>query len=108
MGHTAVSATQSSSVTVQIWHHGAKENYCDFATFNRIVDTQTIILPIRKYLRMSSILSVGKKHADQLCSKYTVDHQRLSFPCTDSANPNFQASSINWRPNNLFCAGSGQ
>ena len=78
------------------------------AIFNRIVDTQTIILPIRKYLPMSSILSVGKKDADQLCSNYTVDHQRRSFPYKDSANPNFQAFSINWRPNNHFCAGSGQ
>ena len=38
MGHTAVSASQASSVTLQIWQHGAKENNCNFATFNGIVD----------------------------------------------------------------------
>ena len=26
------------------WQHGAKENYCSFATFNRIVDTKIIII----------------------------------------------------------------
>ena len=44
MGHTAVSATQASSVTLQIWQNGAKEEYCNFATFNRIVDTKTNII----------------------------------------------------------------
>ena len=39
MDHTAVSATQASSMTLQIWQNGAKEKYCNFATFNRIVDT---------------------------------------------------------------------
>ena len=41
MGPTAVSATEASSVTLKIWHHGAKENYCNFETFNRVVDTKT-------------------------------------------------------------------
>ena len=44
MGHTAVSATEASSVTLLIWQHGTKENYCNFATFNRIVDTKTNII----------------------------------------------------------------
>ena len=44
MGHTVVSATYASSVTLYIWQHGAIENYCNFATFNRIVDTKTIII----------------------------------------------------------------
>ena len=44
MGHTAVSATQASSMTLQIWQHGAKENNCNFAPFNRVVDTKTSII----------------------------------------------------------------
>ena len=44
MCHTAVSATQASSVTLQIWQHGAKENYCNFASFNTVVDTKTSII----------------------------------------------------------------
>ena len=32
MGHTAVSATQPSSVTLYIWQHGAKENYRKFGS----------------------------------------------------------------------------
>ena len=30
MGHTAVSATEASSVTLQIGQHGANENYSKF------------------------------------------------------------------------------
>ena len=41
MGHTAVSAT---SATLKIWQHGAKENYCNFASFNRVVDTKTSVI----------------------------------------------------------------
>ena len=41
MGHTALSASKASSVT---WQHGANENYSNFATVNRIVDTKTIII----------------------------------------------------------------
>ena len=41
MGHTAVSVTLVSSVTLYIWQHGAKENYCNFASFNRVDDTKT-------------------------------------------------------------------
>ena len=44
MGHTAVSAIQASSVTLQIWQHGAKENYCNFATLNMVVDTKTSLI----------------------------------------------------------------
>ena len=40
-GHTAVSATYASSVTFKIWQNGTKEKYCNFATFNRLVDTKT-------------------------------------------------------------------
>ena len=31
----------ASSMTLQIWQHGTKENYCHFATFNRVVDSKT-------------------------------------------------------------------
>ena len=41
IGHTAVSATQASSVTLYIWQHGAKENYSKFETFNMVVNTKT-------------------------------------------------------------------
>ena len=44
MGHTAVSTFQVSSVTLKIWQHGAKENYYNFSTFNRVVDTKTSII----------------------------------------------------------------
>ena len=33
-----------SSVTLQIWQHGAKENYSNFAASNRVVDTKTWII----------------------------------------------------------------
>ena len=42
VGYTAVSATKALLVTLLIWQHGAKENYCKFAIFKRIVDTKTI------------------------------------------------------------------
>ena len=54
MGHTAVSATLASLVTLQIWQHGAKENYCNFANFNRIFDTKTIVIK-----KGTNILKVG-------------------------------------------------
>ena len=41
MGHTAVPATEASSVTLWIWQHGAKENYSNFKSVNMIVDTKT-------------------------------------------------------------------
>ena len=44
MGHTAVSATQASSVTLQIWQHGAKKNNCNLTSFNRVVDKKTGII----------------------------------------------------------------
>ena len=44
MGLTAVSTIKVSSVTLKIWQNGAKENYYNFATFNRIVDTKTSII----------------------------------------------------------------
>ena len=43
-GHTAVSATEASSVTRQIWQQGAKDNNCNFATFNSVVNTKTSII----------------------------------------------------------------
>ena len=39
-------ATQASSVTLWIWQHGAKGNYCKFATFKRVVNTKTNIIQI--------------------------------------------------------------
>ena len=44
MGHTAVSATQASSVTLKTWQQGAKKNNCNFAAFNRVVDKKTSII----------------------------------------------------------------
>ena len=31
-------------MTLKIWQHAAKENYCNFASFNRVVDTKTSII----------------------------------------------------------------
>ena len=39
MDLTAVSATQASSVTFLIWQNGAKENDYNFASSQRVVDT---------------------------------------------------------------------
>ena len=44
MGHTAVSTNKVSSVTLKIWQHGAKENYRNFSTLNRVVDEKTSII----------------------------------------------------------------
>ena len=44
MGHTAVSVTQASSVTLWFWQLGAKENYCNFAAFNMVVNTENSII----------------------------------------------------------------
>ena len=30
-------------MTLQVWQHEAKENYCNFASFNKIVDKTIII-----------------------------------------------------------------
>ena len=54
MGHTAVSATQASSVTLYIWQHGAKENYSTFETFNMVVDTKTGAKYIKCWLENES------------------------------------------------------
>ena len=44
MGHITVSATKASSVTPQVWQHGAKMISVFFANFNRIVYTRTNII----------------------------------------------------------------
>ena len=44
MGHTAVSATKASSVTLQILQHGAKKKNCNFKALNRVVDKKTSII----------------------------------------------------------------
>ena len=44
MGHTVVSATQASSVTLYIWQHEAKGNYSKFETFIVVVNTKTFIV----------------------------------------------------------------
>ena len=44
MGHTAVSTTKVSSVTLLFCQNGAKEKYYDVSTFNRLVDTKTSII----------------------------------------------------------------
>ena len=54
MGHTAVSANQASSVTHDIWQHGAKENYSKFETFNIVINTKTLIIQMG-----TNILNVG-------------------------------------------------
>ena len=44
MGNTAVSTIKVSPVTLAIWQHGAKENYYNFSTLNRVVDIKTSII----------------------------------------------------------------
>ena len=56
MGHTAVSATEASSVTLYIRQHGAKESYSNFASFNRVVDTKASVHVIQMG---QTILNVG-------------------------------------------------
>ena len=46
MGHHTVQATQASSVDLQIWQYGAKDNIYNFASFNRVVDTKTSVIQI--------------------------------------------------------------
>ena len=91
MGHIAVSATWAFSGTLQIWQHGAIENYCDFVSFNRVVDTKTnpngakyikrwleneskpiIIL---KFLKIPSLISTDQKE-NIIC---TMDDVRGDF-----------------------------
>ena len=56
MGHTAVSTIEVSSVTLNIWQQGAKENYLKFATVNRVVYTKTSIIYMGP-----NILNIGYK-----------------------------------------------
>ena len=43
MGHTAISVTKASSVTLNLACE-AKANYSNFETFNKVVDTKTSII----------------------------------------------------------------
>ena len=54
MGHTMVSATQASSVTLRILQYRTEDNYCNFAPINSAVDTKTSIIQMG-----SNILNVG-------------------------------------------------
>ena len=56
MNHTAVSATEASSVTLLIWQHGAKDNYCNFAIVDRVVETMTSLIKMDP-----KTLNVGQK-----------------------------------------------
>ena len=56
VGHAVVSATQTSSVTIWLWQHAAKENSCQLASWDSVVDTKTRINQMG-----SNILNVGKK-----------------------------------------------
>ena len=40
-GIIMVSATYASSVTLKIWQHGVKEDYCNFATLKKAINTKT-------------------------------------------------------------------
>ena len=53
MGHTAVSATQAFSVTLlDLATWSQKENYCNFASFNILVNAKTSMSPNRtKYIK---------------------------------------------------------
>ena len=64
MGHTAVSTIKVSSVTLKIWQHGAKDNYCNFATFNRVVTkTGFLMTKVRlKQIKLHLPFSVNFTH----------------------------------------------
>ena len=49
IGHTAVSATQSSSVALSIWQNGAKENYSRFEISKMVVKAKTSIIQLGPY-----------------------------------------------------------
>ena len=52
MDHTAVSATQASSLTLYSWQHGAKMNYSKFKAFKMVVKTKNIYDPSgTKYIK---------------------------------------------------------
>ena len=55
IGHAAVSATEASSVTLQIWQHGAKTNYCSYAIFIKNVYTSSTIIEME-----SNVIDAGK------------------------------------------------
>ena len=50
----STSATEASSVTREIWQHGAKVNYWDYPNFNRIVDTKTNFIQISQICKPST------------------------------------------------------
>ena len=56
MGHTAVSATRASSVTLYIRQHGAKESYSKFASFKMVVKTNTSMIHVGSN---TSTLNIG-------------------------------------------------
>ena len=37
-------------MTLRIWQNGAKENYCSFAYFNKVVDKETSIIQMGPYI----------------------------------------------------------
>ena len=56
--HTMVSATEASSATLQIWQHGVKNEYCDFANVNIIFHTRksiSIFKKVKRYIIYSSV-----------------------------------------------------
>ena len=55
MDHTTVSET--FSVTLYIWQDGAKEKYCNFATFNRIVDIKTRLIVLSQQSQIYKTLA---------------------------------------------------
>ena len=52
MGHTAITSTKALSVILQIWQHGAKENNCNFTTFNRVVDIRLVFIQMRSNIHV--------------------------------------------------------
>ena len=84
MGHTEVSATHASSVTLYNWQNGAKENYCNFASFNKVVDTKTSNQNVAKNIKLwlenesKQIMIFGFLRTPLLISK----DQKESIICT--------------------------
>ena len=59
-------------MTLLIWKNEAKEKYCNFATFNKIVDTKTNIIQTE-----TNIQKVGKK-MNQTDNEFLISQDTLT------------------------------
>ena len=72
MGHTAVSTIKVSSVTLQIWQHGAKQNYIISIFFD--ITNQIDHCPVIT----SELVQSSHRHGPSLCS---MKHDTSQVEC---------------------------